>query len=167
VQKLLDARFAERFSIEKHTSHRYHFHYYGERGGVLMRATGNGNDLLLLQRTAWLICDWHRRTAVRAAAQRGTAQVLCWQSRDLCDASARLVAEAGRIEAQLKAVKSKSEGKADLTCIPGCLASTPKHRSLSPRPATAPNRRWLTPVTTLRRKRRGEAAQRGPTQCWR
>jgi hypothetical protein len=82
-----------------------------------MRATGNGNDLLLLQRTAWLICDWHRRTAVRAAAQRGTAQVLCWQSRDLCDASARLVAEAGRIEAQL---------------------------------------------TTLRRKRRGEAAQRGP-----
>jgi hypothetical protein len=62
----------------------------------------DGNDLGLLMRAAGLIRAWHRRTAFRAAAQMGTAQVLHWQSLELCDASARIVTEAERLVAQSK-----------------------------------------------------------------
>ena len=65
-----------------------------------MRAIENGNDLLLLRRAAALICDWHRRTAVRVAAQAGTTQVLCWKSFALCDPSVRAVMEAERLVTQ-------------------------------------------------------------------
>lgn len=70
-----------------------------------MRATGNGNDLLLFQRVAALLCDWRRRTAVRVAAQRGTAQILRWQSHALCDAAKRLVTDAERLVAQSKRLR--------------------------------------------------------------
>ena len=70
-----------------------------------MRATGNGNDLLLFQRVAALLCDWRRRTAVRGAAQRGTAQVLRWQSQALCDAAKRVVIDAERLVAQSKRLR--------------------------------------------------------------
>jgi hypothetical protein len=53
-----------------------------------MHAMETGNDLPLLRRAGELICKWHHETMIRAAAELGTVQVLCWQSRDLCAASA-------------------------------------------------------------------------------
>ena len=75
-----------------------------------MRATGNGNDLLLFQRAAALLCDWRRRIAVRGAAQRGTAQVLRWQSQALCDAAKRVVMDAERLVAQSRRLRQGSTG---------------------------------------------------------
>ncbi len=56
-------------------------------------------DLLLFKRATWMLCDFSRRTRVRAAAQTGTARVLCWQSHALCEASALALTEAERLVA--------------------------------------------------------------------
>jgi hypothetical protein len=77
-----------------------------------MHATEKGNDLLLLRRAAVLICDWRRRTSVRAAAQRGTAQVLCWQSRELRATSARLAREAESLVTQSMRLR-QAQGSTD------------------------------------------------------
>lgn len=67
-----------------------------------MHAMETGNDLPLLRRAGGLIGKWHHETMIRAAAELGTVQVLCWQSRDLCAASARLVTQAERLVTQSK-----------------------------------------------------------------
>ena len=60
----------------------------------------NTKDLALFQRAAGMLCDFSRGSRVRASAYTGTAQVLRWQSRALCETSIRIVAEAERLVAQ-------------------------------------------------------------------
>jgi hypothetical protein len=55
------------------------------------------NDLLLVVRAANLLADFRRNAALRAAARRGTAQMLRWQSDGLCRAAAATVEEAERL----------------------------------------------------------------------
>jgi hypothetical protein len=74
-----------------------------------MRAVIDVNDLSLIKQAASMVCDWRRRTALRAAAQRGTAQVLRWQSRALRVAAGRAVAEADRLVTQSRTAREKRQ----------------------------------------------------------
>ena len=65
-------------------------------------------DLPLFQRAAGILCGFSRRSRIRATAQTGTAQVLCWQSSSLCEASARAVTEAAHLVARSR--RSRNAG---------------------------------------------------------